>query len=245
MGVPLVGITTYVEEAAWGPWRRPAALVPVRYVEVVAAAGGRPLLLPPVGVAVGRTLDVLDALVVAGGADLDPASYGAAPHPQTRDTRPQRDAAELALVGEAIERDVPVLGICRGAQVLNVARGGDLTQHLPDVVGHDGHRPAPGVFAAHEVTFTPSSRLASLLGARAVVQSAHHQGIGRLGDGLVASGRAPDGSIEAVELPGRRFVVGVLWHPEQDDDGRLFEALVEQARRRDGGVPDGEEARVR
>lgn len=227
---PVVGITTYVEPARWGNWQLDAALIPFMYVQALERAGARPLLVPPSDDAVEETLDALDGLLLSGGADLDPESYGAEAHPQTSGVRPDRDRAELALLEGALARDMPVLAVCRGLQVLNVARGGDLVQHLPEVVGHEEHRAVPGVFSEHRVRIEERSRLGELLGDRAPVQSHHHQGLGRVGRGLREVAWADDGTIEAVEDPSLRFAVGVLWHPEAGDDARLFEALVSEAR---------------
>jgi putative glutamine amidotransferase len=228
---PVVGITTYVEEAAWGHWRLPAALIPQMYVEMLERAGARPLLVPPSEDGVEETLDVLDGLLLSGGADLDPDAYGAEAHPATNGTRPARDRAELALLQAALARDLPVLAVCRGSQVLNVARGGDLVQHLPEVLGHEEHRAQLGAFSDHEVRIEERSRLGAVVGARLAVKSSHHQGFGRIGDGLREVAWADDGTIEAVEHPQRRFTVGVLWHPEAGEDERLFEELVVEARR--------------
>jgi gamma-glutamyl-gamma-aminobutyrate hydrolase PuuD len=228
---PVVGITTYAEPAAWGAWNVPCALVPLTYVTAVEDAGGRALLVPPSERAVEQTLDVLDGLIFSGGNDLDPASYGAESHPATNGTRPERDRAELALMRAALARDLPVLAICRGFEVLNVARGGDLVQHLPDVVGDERHRHTPGVFADHDVTVSGESRLGGILGERTAVKSHHHQGVGRVGEGLVETAWADDGTVEGLEDPGRTFTVGVLWHPEEHEDGALFRELVEEARR--------------
>jgi putative glutamine amidotransferase len=227
----MIGITSYVEPARWGHWALDAALIPYAYVQAVDAAGGRPLLVPPSEDAVEETLDVLDGLLLSGGADLDPEAYGAEAHPATTRTRPQRDQAELALLTGALARDMPVLAVCRGSQVLNVARGGDLVQHLPDVVGHEEHRAVPGVFSEHQVRIKEGSRVGRLLGERPPVKSHHHQGIGRVGAGLREVAWADDGTVEALEDPERRFAVGVLWHPEAGEDARLLEALVTEARR--------------
>jgi putative glutamine amidotransferase len=228
---PVVGITAYVEQARWGFWDLPAALVPYSYVVSVERAGARALVVPPSNAAVDETLDALDGLLLSGGADLDPASYGADAHPATSGIRPDRDAGELALLREALRRDMPVLAVCRGSQVLNVARGGDLVQHLPEVVGDEKHRQTPGTFSEHGVTIEPGTRLRSLIGDRSEVKSHHHQGYGRIGDGLRVVAWADDGTLEALEDPDRRFALGVLWHPEEDNDAPLFEALVEEARR--------------
>jgi len=229
---PLIGITTYVVPARWSYWELEAALVPADYVRAVEKAGGRALLVPPSSDAVEETLDGLDGLVFSGGSDLDPAHYGQEPHEETFGVVPDRDEAELGLLEGALERDMPVLAICRGSQVLNVALGGDLVQHLPDVVGHEGHKHSPpGAFSDHEVELVEGTRVQGLLGDHAPVKSHHHQGIGRIGEGLQVSGRADDGTVEAIEDPSRRFAVGVLWHPEAGEDFALFQGLVEEARR--------------
>jgi putative glutamine amidotransferase len=227
---PIVGITSYAEEVTWGAWVEPSAVVPLAYVRSVERAGGRPLVVPPSEDGIEETLGVLDGLVFSGGSDVHPELYDADPHPETTDVREERDRAELALLSAALERDMPVLAVCRGSQVLNVARGGDLVQHLPEIVGHERHRHKPGEFSDHEVRLDPDTRVGSLLGERTPVKSHHHQGFGRIGDGLQEAGWAEDGTIEALEDPSKRFAVGVLWHPEEGDDLALFEALVEQAR---------------
>ena len=226
---PIVGITSYAENAAWGAWNVPTALVPLTYVRAVETAGGRALLVPPSERAVEQTLDALDGLVFSGGADLDPAGYDADPHPETNGIRPERDRAELTLMGAALERDMPILAVCRGMEIMNVLRGGDLLQHLPEVVGDEKHKHTPGVFADHDVSVADDSRLARILGDRAPVKSHHHQGVGRVGDGLVETAWAEDGTIEGLEDPERSFALGVLWHPEEDEDAALFRALVEEA----------------
>jgi putative glutamine amidotransferase len=226
---PVIGITTYLTRAVWGAWEEDAALVPASYVRAVAAAGGAPLLVPP-GAAIDETLDAVDGLVFSGGSDLDPALYGAAAHAETAGVVRERDDFELELMRTALERDVPLLAICRGSQVLNVARGGGLEQHLPDVVGHPGHREQPGVFGEHDVTILEGTRLASIVATDERVKSHHHQGYGEVGSGLVEAARAHDGTLEALEDPTRRFAVGVLWHPEEGDDLALFRALVDEAR---------------
>ncbi len=226
----MVGISSFEQDGRFGAWELPAALVPHAYVQSVERAGGRPLLIPPLEDTIEETLDILDALVLSGGADLDPETYGAAPHAETRGTQPERDRAELALLRAALRRAIPVLAICRGMQLLNVSYGGTLNQHLPDLVGHTGHRETHGIFSSHDVRLKPGSTLATLLGEHAQVQSSHHQGLDRLGCGVEAVGWAADGSIEAIEDPAARFAVGVLWHPEVGDDTSLFEALVSEGR---------------
>jgi putative glutamine amidotransferase len=227
---PLVGITTYVEPAKWGAWELEAALIPYAYVQAVERAGARPLLVPPSEDDVEETLDVLDGLVFSGGSDLDPETYGAAAHPETNGLRPARDKAELALLEGALARDLPVLAVCRGFQVLNVARGGDLVQHLPDVVGDAKHREVTGVFSDHPVRIDDDSKLGALLGDRVSVKSHHHQGVGAIGRGLREVAWADDGTVEGLEDPEQRFTLGVLWHPEAGEDMKLFEALVAEAR---------------
>ena len=229
MARPLIGITSYVEPAQWGAWELPSALDPYMYVEAIERAGGRALLVPPSDEGLEETLDAFHGLLFSGGSDLDPAMYDQDPHPETTGTRPERDRGELALLSAALERDMPVLAVCRGSQVLNVARGGDLVQHLPEVVGDERHKHTPGAFSDHDVRVEPESRLGGLLGERAPVKSHHHQGYGRVGDGLREVAWADDGTVEALEDPSKRFAVGVLWHPEAGEDRALFEALVGQA----------------
>jgi gamma-glutamyl-gamma-aminobutyrate hydrolase PuuD len=224
---PLIGITTYVEPAAWGHWHVEAALVPYDYVRAVERAGGRAVLVPPDDDGIEEVLDALDGLVFSGGNDMAPDSYGAAADPATNGTNPGRDRGELALLTAGLGRDLPVLAICRGVEVLNVVRGGDLVQHLPDVVGHEEHRAVVGEFSEHEVRVDPASRLGEVRGP---VMSHHHQGLGRIGEGLREVAWAEDGIVEAVEDPDKPFVVGVLWHPEAGEDQRLFDRLVEAAR---------------
>lgn len=225
---PVVGITCYVEQARWGVWDVPAALLPFAYVAAVEDAGGRAVLLPPTAAADDAVLERLDAVVLAGGADLDPGLYGADPHPETVGTRPERDAAEVPLLKAALEHDVPVLGICRGMQLMAVVSGGTLVQHLPEAVDHERHRPAPGVYGLHDVRLEPGSRAYDVLGPTASVPSYHHQGLASAGS-LSVTGWADDGTPEAVEDPTRRFALGVLWHPEASEDRRLFRALVDAA----------------
>jgi putative glutamine amidotransferase len=232
VGKPVVGITSYdVEEVTWGVWTEPTIMVPAAYVHAIERAGGRPLVLPPTPGEPEETLELVDGIVFSGGSDLAPQHYGAEAHPETDEPRERRDRFELELLNAALARDLPVLAVCRGSQLLNVARGGDLVQHLPEVVGHERHKHTPGEFSDHDVALDAKSRVGALLGDRAPVKSHHHQGFGEIGDGLRAAGWAEDGTIEALEDPSKRFTVGVLWHPEEGEDMALFEALVEEARR--------------
>jgi gamma-glutamyl-gamma-aminobutyrate hydrolase PuuD len=226
---PLIGITTYAQDAAWGVWKLPAALIPLDYVDAVERAGGRPVLIPPSAEGVEETLDALDGIVFSGGADVDPALYGAEAHPETDAPQERRDAGELALLRAALERDLPTLAVCRGVQLLNVVRGGDLVQHLPERVGHERHRQVPGTFVEHRVEVQAGSRLQAVVGPEPRVTSHHHQSLGRMGDGLVETAWAEDGTVEAVEDPTKRFLLGVQWHPEAGEDRGLIEALVEEA----------------
>jgi putative glutamine amidotransferase len=231
---PIVGITSYVEPASWGVWRDvPAALVPHAYVRVVTAAGGRAVILPPDDTD-PDVLRVLDALVLTGGPDVDPGRYGERPGPLTN-SRPERDAGEVLLLTAALEADLPVLAVCRGMQLLAVAYGGRLHQHLPDVVGNDRHRVAPGRYGWHGIRFAPGSRIAQVMAGSEQVNTYHHQGVADPG-GLVPTAWTEDGVVEALEDPRHRFVLGVQWHPEAYGDTRLFAALVAAA------VPAGEPA---
>ena len=228
---PIIGITSDIQMTTFGAWTEESALVPTDYTRAVERAGGRALLVPPSDDGIEETLEVVDGLVFSGGSDLDPASYGQEAHPETKGVIEERDRAELALLKAALERDLPVLAVCRGSQILNVGLGGDLVQHLPEVVGHENHKHTPGQYGDHDVSLEPGTQLEALLGDRAPVKSHHHQGFGRIGSGLREAARAEDGTVEALEDPSRRFALGVLWHPEAGEDGRLFEAFVEEARR--------------
>jgi putative glutamine amidotransferase len=224
--IPRIGLTTYRERSRWGVWDEPADLLPATYARAVEAAGALPVLLPPADPAlVPAALRGLDGLVLAGGADVDPARYAADRHVRTGEARPDRDGWEIALAEAALDRQLPLLGICRGMQVLNVALGGDLVQHLPDVVGTDDHCPTPGAHGRHHVRLTPESRLARAIGSSVEVATYHHQAVDRLGRGLVAVGWADDGTVEAVELPDARWAAGVQWHPEAHAGETLFAAF--------------------
>nr|WP_026378963.1 gamma-glutamyl-gamma-aminobutyrate hydrolase family protein [Agromyces italicus] len=234
----MIGITTYLEQAQTGVWDVPASFLPKVYLDAVTDAGGIAVLLPPQPVSpeiARRVLRALDGLIVAGGADIDPARYGQAPHPRTGAPRHDRDDWEDALLTAAIEAELPFLGICRGAQMLNVALGGTLVQHLPDLVGSESYQPGPAVFGEVTVAVEPGSRLAATLGDAAgalPVHVYHHQALDALAPGLTVTARTGDGVIEAVELEGVPFGIGVQWHPEENAaDRRMFAGLVEAARR--------------
>jgi len=240
----VIGICTALEQARWSVWDEEAMLLPRSYVTAVQRAGGLAVLLPPDPVATedpGQLLELIDGLMLAGGADIDPSCYGQEAHPNTTDTVPERDAFEIALVRAAIERDMPVLGICRGMQLINVACGGTLLQHLPERFGHHEHRRVVGSFdgADHNVELREGTLAMRVVGeARHATKSHHHQGIDRLGDGLEVSGvSAMDGLPEAIEVAGARFVLGVQWHPEADETSSVVGALVAAAEEAARGVP--------
>jgi len=230
----LVGMTTYTERVSWGTRTEDVALIQRAYVELVAKAGGRPLLLPPSSLdpqgptgGAAEVIGALDALVVIGGLDVDPRLYGAEPDPHLGRVDDVRDASELALLATALEADLPVLAICRGQQLLNVLLGGTLHQHLPDLLGHQGHQPGDGLYGDQEIHCLPGTRTEAIFGPRPVVRCSHHQAIDKLGEGLeVTATAAHDDVIEAVELASARFCVSVQWHPEEPGDVRPFEALV-------------------
>jgi len=232
---PLIGLCAAVEDVSYRVWNEAAVMLPRAYADAVARAEGVAALLAPddaLAERPGEVLDALDGLVLAGGSDVDPLTYGASPHPSVTETEPGRDRFELALAHAALERDLPVLGVCRGMQLLNVTLGGTLLQHLPDVVASDRHRERTGVFSAHEVRLAPGSLAAEAAGGERVrVQSHHHQAPDELGEGLVASGwSVADDLVEAIELPERRFALGVLWHPEIDARSGVIDAFVRAAR---------------
>jgi putative glutamine amidotransferase len=235
MSRPNIGITAATERVSYGVWEEVQAFIsPASYVRAVQRAGGRPILLvpdPEDAEDPGGVLDLVDALILTGGAgDLDPALYGEERHPETGPVQEERDAYELALARAAVERDVPTLGICRGMEVLNVVYGGSIEQHLPDVLGHEEHRHTPGTYADHEVRLEPGSLAARAAGSESSpVKSHHHQGIKEVGDGLEVTGwAAEDDAIEALEDPRCPFVLGVLWHPEEDEKSQLIKALVSE-----------------
>jgi putative glutamine amidotransferase len=234
---PLIGICTALEKASWGMWDRRAALLAVDYITAIQRAGGLVAMIPPDARLVDEPdgiLDHLDGLILAGGADIDPDAYEAKRDPHTRNTVPERDQVEIALVRRAIERDMPVLGICRGMQLINVAMGGTLHQHVPDLVDHEEHRRHPGSFdnSEHDVRLQADSLAATAAGEELhEVSSHHHQAVEEVGEGLLVTGRSVlDELPEALEAPACRFVLGVQWHPEADEESRVVGALVEEAR---------------
>ena len=236
---PVIGICTALERARWSHWDQEAVLLPRSYVQAAQAAGGLAVLIPPDETFVAdpaEILELVDALVLAGGADIDPSAYAAERHPETVRTVPERDASEIALARGALEADLPLLGICRGMQLMNVALGGTLLQHLPEALGHHDHRRRLGSFddADHDVRLEPGSLAARAAGEDLhATKSHHHQGIDRLGEGAVVTGWSTlDGLPEAIEVPEARFALGVQWHPEVDERSRLMAALVEEARAR-------------
>jgi putative glutamine amidotransferase len=232
---PLIGISAAVEPASFGPWvEEPSVLLPISYARSVQAAGGIAVMLPPDGQAAEapeEILDRLDALILGGGADLDPASHGSDPHPETRGANPERDRFELALARAALERDMPLLGVCRGMQVMNVAAGGSLDQHLPERVGNDRHRPVPGSWSEHEVRLEFGSLAAKAAGAERLSVTTHPpQGVDDVGGGYIATAwAADDDTVEAIEQPDRGFTLGVLWHPEEDPNDQVIPTLVKSA----------------
>ncbi|OXM63872.1 gamma-glutamyl-gamma-aminobutyrate hydrolase family protein [Amycolatopsis vastitatis] len=229
---PVIGLTSYLEPAKFGVWETEAVLLHRVYVDCVVAAGGIPVLLPPVSAGYERLASTVDALVLTGGADVEPGRYGHEPHPATY-VRPERDAFELGLFEAARKAGKPVLGVCRGLQVMSVALGGTIAQHLPETAGTTEHQPAPAVFGATTISLKDGSRAAAILGPETKGHCYHHQAVDRLGGGLEAVGWAADGTIEAAEIPGE-FTLGVQWHPEQDSaDVRLFQALVEASKERE------------
>jgi putative glutamine amidotransferase len=237
MSRPLIGVCAAVETASFGVWKdEPAVLLPLSYSRAIHGAGGMVAMLPPDRRATEDPAEILgriDALVLGGGADIDPDTQGAEAHPQTVGTNPDRDRFEIALAREALERGIPLLGVCRGMQILNVACGGTLDQHLPDRLGHERHRPVPGIWAEHNVRIEPDSLVARAVGAdRLTVKSHHHQGVDAIPESLSPSAWATDDdSIEAIESADGEFVLGVLWHPEEDLEDRMIPALVERATR--------------
>ncbi|MEO8091406.1 MAG: gamma-glutamyl-gamma-aminobutyrate hydrolase family protein [bacterium] len=232
MSRPVIGICAALEQARWAAWDIEASLLPRTYSRAVTEAGAQAVVLPPhdeIAEAPDEALELIEALLLAGGSDIDPASYGAPPSDATVGARRERDRFEISLCRRAVEREMPLLGICRGLEILNVAYGGDLVQDLETAAVH---MHTPGVFSDHEVELVPGSTAARAVGAeRVAVRSHHHQGVGRLGEGLVVSGRSVgDGVIEAIEMPGHEFALGILWHAEEDVPSRVISSLVAATR---------------
>jgi putative glutamine amidotransferase len=232
---PLIGVCAAVEPASFGVWKNePAVLLPLSYSRAIHGAGGMMAMLPPdrrSSEDPGELLDRIDALILGGGADIDPETQGVEAHPETIGSNPDRDRFEISLALGALERGLPLLGVCRGMQIMNVARGGTLHQHLPEHLGHEQHRPTPGEWAQHEVRLAPGSLAARAAGGeRLTIRSHHHQGIETVGEGFEQTGWATeDDIVEAIESPDGSYVLGVLWHPEEDVADRVIPALVEQA----------------
>ena len=246
MARPVIGICGAVESARWGVWDQRAVLTPLDYVTAVQQAGGLALIIPPdalFATAPDAVLGLLDGLLLAGGSDIDPAAYGAAAHAATSGVVAERDDAEIELARAAMGQDLPVLGVCRGMQVLNVARGGTLHQHVPDVVGHDGHRPTPGSFDAseHDVRVEDGSLAARTIGAtRHTTKQHHHQAVDSIGSGFAVTAWSDlDDLAEAIELPGHRFVLGVQWHPEADPASPVIAAFVRECAAAKAELPRG------
>jgi anthranilate synthase component 2/putative glutamine amidotransferase len=238
---PVIGLSTYTETARMLVWEREFAMLHASYIAAVHRAGGIAVLLPPQDGGAEEVLSVIDGLVLAGGADVDPRRYRQAPDERTSRPRTLRDEWEFALARAALDRDLPLLAVCRGLQILNVALGGSLHQHLPDRTGHERHQPGPGTFGTVEVNLEPGTRTAALLGPRTRVSCYHHQALADLAPDLQVTGRADDGTVEAAEVAGKVFAVGVQWHPEEDsEDTRLFAGLVTEARRYAGRREKGQ-----
>lgn len=228
---PIIGITGELEAARWGNWVREAVVSPVTYVRAVERVGGAPVVLPPVpSASLPALVKAVDGLLFTGGRDLDPALYDEERADETDVPDHRRDRFELALMRAAIDADLPFLAVCRGLHVLNIARGGTLIQHLPGKLGHDAHKPDPVKLVPHQITLSAESRIGRLLGGSVTPLAGHHQGLNRVGSGLLEVGwAAKDQLVEAVELTGHRFGLGVQWHPQEGDDHRLIGALVEAA----------------
>lgn len=231
---PVIGLTTYLEQAKSGVWDVPAAFLPKVYFDAVARGGGLAVLIPPQPIdeaGADAILDGLDGLIITGGKDVDSRRYGQEPHPTNDAPRLDRDALEDALLARAIARDIPFLGICRGMQVLNTALGGSLIQHLPDAIGSTRYNAGGGVFTPNPAITVPGTRAAALLGEQVTVQSYHHQALDAVAPGLTVSARGDDGVIQAVDVDEMTFGVAVQWHPEETaaEDARLFAGLVEAA----------------
>ncbi|MFE9934613.1 gamma-glutamyl-gamma-aminobutyrate hydrolase family protein [Streptomyces sp. NPDC005533] len=245
MNKPLIGLTTYLVDARWGEWKLPAALLPAAYASCVQAAGGRAVLLPPdTPAAAPDVVARLDGIVLAGGEDLDPALYGAEPHRCTGIPIPARDRWEQAVLAASLERDIPVLGVCRGMQLMNVHAGGTLIQHLPDKVGHEAHNMRAGFFTPHAVVTVPGTHIGALLPGTQHVATHHHQAVDVLGVGLLVAAHAEDGTVEAIESTVHSFALGVQWHPEMSSDAVVVEALVTAARSRVVTTADSLERRA-
>ena len=229
IGRPVIGITCFIRDTVYGNWQRNAAILPSAYISTIDRVGGTPLIIPPAG-DMNAILDKIDGLVVSGGPDLCPSSYNQKPEEMTKEFYPEQDRTELALIGEALDRGIPFLGVCRGMQILSVLHGGSLHQHLDSTPGHEGHGGFDGVETEHGVVVSDDSLLARLMGVDFSVNSTHHQGVSDPGSLSVSATAAHDGLIEAVERPDLEFCLGVQWHPERAGHDLLYSGLVEAAR---------------
>lgn len=226
---PVIGITCFMREASYGDWQRHAAILPTAYISMVEKTGGVPLIIPPAG-DMTRTLDLIDGLIVSGGPDISPANYDEEPGPMTKEFYPGQDFTEMGLINEALDRDMPLLGVCRGMQILSVAHGGKMYQHLDTTPGYEGHGGYGGKSTEHGVIVEEDSLLASLMGNSFTVNSLHHQGVSDAGSLTISARAEHDGLIEGVERKDKSFCVGVQWHPERKGHALLFSSLVEAAR---------------
>ncbi|MBR84815.1 MAG: gamma-glutamyl-gamma-aminobutyrate hydrolase [Euryarchaeota archaeon] len=225
---PVIGVTTSVNVRDYETPDQAVVMLPANYPMAIREAGGIPVLLTE-GDDVESLLDRLDGIIISGGRDIDPSRYGEEPHERTNDIRPEQDSWESSLIASAIDRDMPMLCVCRGHQLLSVERGGRLYQHLPETPGHENHGASAGNWSKHPVTIEKSSLLASVLGTETMANSGHHQGVADAGN-LTVVARTEDGLIEAVELPGASFLLSMQWHPEMIDQTKVFDALIEAAR---------------
>lgn len=230
---PVIGLSCYRQRGQSGVWDTEMAMLPAFYIEGVTRAGGTAVIIPPQeldSISAKKVLSSLDGLVITGGRDVESSRYGQAPHSEAEKPDQLRDLLEDQLISAAIELKLPFLGICRGAQMLNVNRGGTLIQHLPDVVGDNRYQPGGGNFAKMTMEIKPGSKLSGLLGPSAIGALYHHQAIDQVGSGLRVTAHSPDGIIQGIELDDHPFGIAVQWHPEQTlEDLRLFEALVSAA----------------
>ncbi|MGH3886075.1 MAG: gamma-glutamyl-gamma-aminobutyrate hydrolase family protein [Pseudonocardiaceae bacterium] len=227
---PIIGLTSYTERARYTTWNNTCVLLPVSYIEAVTEAGGCPVILPTIASFPGRALAALHGLILTGGGDIDPALYGGTPHPAIERVREERDAFEIALLQAAIQLKMPILGMCRGAQIMNVGLGGSLIQHLPDQLASTDHHPVEGKYGTHSIAVVADSKLGAVLGCKIDVECHHHQAVDSVGHNLHAVAFSSDGTVEAVELAGENFAIGVQWHPERNANSvGLLSAFISAA----------------